>query len=252
MILLCALGAALAADPVALPEGPPPGSTPSAADDARARELYDNGALLYEEGRYEDAIAAWAEAYRLSGRPLLLFNMANAAERIGRYDEAMALLSRYRAFAPADEREILDRRIRNIESRLAEAPSPAATTTSAPPPASDPDDGGRRVRVLPLVLGGVGVVGIGTGTALGVTALGARSAAAEDCLQVGESVWCTDDAAGALRADRSASLGADIAFGVGAAGVVGAVVTAVLPGRATATGGWMPGGGGWIAVRGGF
>src|SRR5687768_9802487 len=135
MILFSAIvGVAFAAEPsTAIPEAPAPGYTPSPEDDARARELYDNGALLYDEGRYDDAVAAWAESYRLSGRPLLLFNMANAMERLGRYEDAMTLLSRYRAFAPAEDRETLDRRIRNIEARLDELA--AAQPISAPLPA---------------------------------------------------------------------------------------------------------------------
>ncbi len=58
------------------------------SDDARARELYANGALLYEEGDYENAVVAWKEAHRLSERPLLLYNIANALERIGEWEEA--------------------------------------------------------------------------------------------------------------------------------------------------------------------
>lgn len=244
MLLLLLAQAAHAADPATE-------ATPTAAvDDARARELYENGSILYEEGRYEDAIAAWEEAYRLSGRPLLLFNMANAQERLARYDEAMTLLQRYRAYAPAEERETLDRRIRNLETRIDEArtraaavsAAPVATTpapaTEAPPPAER-----RRVRVLPVVLGGVGVVGIGAGTAFGVSALGARTEAAEGCTTVGDTNWCTDLAADALQRDARSSLWADVSFGVGALGASGAVVTALLPGGQTGLDvGWSPGG----------
>ena len=98
-------------------QSPQPGTE---AADARARELFQNGALLYDEGRYEDAIVAWEEAYRLSPRPLLLFNMANAMERLARWEDALAMLNRYRAFAGAEERDTLDRRMRNIERRVEE------------------------------------------------------------------------------------------------------------------------------------
>lgn len=213
------LGVALAADP-------------DPAAEARARELYDNGAILYDEGRYEDAIAAWEEAFRLSGRPLLLYNMANAAERLGDWDRAMELLSRYRAFAPAEERETLDRRIRNIERRLDEAraavtPAPPPVVTATPPP-EEPE---RRGRVLPWVLGGVGVVGVGTGSVFGAQALGARADAAELCTEVGGATWCDDAARGPLRTDRTRSLLADVGFGVGGVALVGAVVSAAVPRR---------------------
>lgn len=203
-----------------------------AADDARARELYENGALLYEEGRYEDAIAAWREAYRLSDRPVLLFNMANAAERIGDYDEAMRLLSRYRAYAPAEERETLDRRIRNIERRLDEqrTTSPAATVAPTPTTPAEPARDG--VRILPVVLLGAGGLGLAGGGAFAVLALDARADALAACTTSGDATWCTDAAADPMRRDKSWSLAADVGFVVGglaAAGGVGALLWGPQP-----------------------
>ena len=43
--------------------------------EVRAAEIYDNGTLLYDEGLYDDAIAAWQEAYRLSGLHPILLNI---------------------------------------------------------------------------------------------------------------------------------------------------------------------------------
>lgn len=234
LLLLFALSsAARAADPGSADTTT---ASESAADDARARELYENGSILYEEGRYEDAIAAWEEAYRLSGRPLLLFNTANALERLGRYDEAMTLLQRYRAYAPAEEREILDRRIRNLETRIddqKERSAAAPVVATAPPPAPAVAPERHPVRVAPLILGGIGVVGLGFGTGFGVSALGARSDAAANCTTVNDVNWCTDLAADALERDGRSSLLSDISFGVGTLGVAGAVVTALLPGGET-------------------
>src|SRR4051794_22832671 len=47
-------------------------------DQGRARALFREGSQLYEEAHYEEAIARFQEAYRLSGRPDLLFNIAQA------------------------------------------------------------------------------------------------------------------------------------------------------------------------------
>lgn len=195
-------------------------------DDARARELYENGARLYEEGLYEEAVAAWEEAWRLSERPLLLFNMANAMERLGRWREAMDLLNRYRAYAPAEEREILDRRIRNIERRLAEqSPEPAPVTL---PPPTEPPPERRKVAVVPLALGAVSVVGLGAGTAFGLGALDARVEARELCVEGGADRWCTTEAEAALDADRRLSALADAFLGVGVvSGAVGLGVVLV-------------------------
>lgn len=229
LLLLGCLAAARAEGP--LP--PPPDPTAiSAADDARARELFQNGSLLYDEGRYEDAIAAWGEAWRLSGRPLLLYNMANAAERLGRWTETMDLLSRYRAFAPADEREVLDRRIGNISRRIpADLPSGATGTASV---ATVPPR--RPLPVAPLVLFGVGGVGLAVGTVSGVRALDARAEADALCTGADET-RCPDAAGPALAADRTRSLVADIGLGVGVAALgVGVVTLFVGPNAAVRLG----------------
>lgn len=216
MILLL-LAAAVRAE--TLPPGPDP-SVVTEADDARARELFQNGAALYDEGRYEDAIAAWREAWRLSGRPLLLFNMANAAERLGRWSEAAALLNRYRAFAPEEEREVLERRIVNIERRAKEAPLP-----STPP---KPTAG---VPILPIALFTAGGAGIVTGTVFGLQALDAREEAEDLCAVSDAATWCPSTAEPALTRGRTSALGADIAFGVGIGAIAGGVLSVLLPPR---------------------
>ena len=139
LLLLTALSLGLFG-PVARAQGTPD------ANQERAKELYQNGSLLYDEGRYEDAIIAFQEAYRLSEQPKLLYNIAQAQERLGRYQEALDTLSRYRAYAPAEEREALDRRIRNLERRLEEQgtstpPAPTATERPAPAPTPGGDTG---------------------------------------------------------------------------------------------------------------
>jgi len=89
---------------------------------ARAREVYENGTALYEEGLYEDAIAAFQESYRLAGLHPLLLNIANCYERLGRYPDAIAVLNRYRAFAEPQEREKIRTRIAEATRRMKAAP----------------------------------------------------------------------------------------------------------------------------------
>lgn len=241
----------------ALPPAPALSSV-TAEDDERARELFQNGLDLYEEGRYEDAIAAWEEAWRLSGRPLLLFNMANAAERIARWDDAMELLSRYRAFAPSDERETLDRRIANIQRRIEETrgatgsttttTSTTAQTTTTPSTTPGPT---RSVSPLPIVLLSAGGASVVTGTIFGVRALDARADAADSCASSGDATYCTGEARDALARDRSSALVADLTIGLGALAVAGGVVTLIVP-LPLQVGGSVGPGGGMLSVGGTF
>ncbi len=214
-------------------------------DDARARELYDNGATLYDEGRYEDAIAAWNEAYRLSNRATLLFNIAQAEERLGRYREALDHLNRYRAFASSNERETLDRRIANLERRLAETEAnPANPTTTTPPvQVTTPTPEKPKARVLPWVFLGVGGASAVTGGIFAGMAGADRTEAKGLCVENGGNVFCPTEATDALAGDRRNSLIADIAFGVAGAGVLGGVLTFVLPVNTSVGATWLPGGG---------
>lgn len=206
--------------------------------DDRARELYENGEILYNEGRYEDAIVAWEEAYRLSNRPALLFNIANAYERLGRYDEALDALNRYRAYAKAEERDSLDRRIANLERRRDEARAAAASAapTPTPPPveptpapvapAPAPAAGG--LRPAPVALAGVGVVGLGVGTVFGLQARSARAELATLCVGGDEGPICPDSAAPLLAQDQRSALLADVSFGVGAVALAGGLTLQLL------------------------
>ena len=185
--------------------------------DARARELYENGAALYEEGRYDEAIVAWDEAYRLSQRHALLYNIANAQERLGDYEAALDTLAEYRALAPASERDVLDRRLRSIERRMEEAGEPVSTTTTTVPVDTGP---ARDLELLPIGLIGVGAVALSTGTVFGV-----RSRAAGDELEtVCVNGLCPSEAQDLLQRNARSALIADIAWGVGAAAAAGGVI----------------------------
>jgi hypothetical protein len=161
-------------------------------------------------------------------------------------------LNRYRAFAPPDERDVLTRRIANIERNIAsrkddEPPAPLVTKQ-----APDPVIQRRRTRVAPqprtrvtpepiveytpkkargggmgaapITLFAVSGAGAVTGGVFAYRAHVARQAATETC--TGESVvYCPSSAAGALRQDQFSSIAADVGFGI-------AIVSAV-------TGTWM-------------
>ena len=196
---------------------------PAATDDQlRAKELYGNGVTLYEEGLYEDAIAAWEQAYALSNKALLLYNIANAYERLGELQRALDSLNRYRAFAPLDEKEALDRRMRNIERRMEElalqAPPTVVTRPSEPAPiATTPVEtsGSGGLGAAPIVFIAGGAVATGTGVVFGLGALSARKDATAVCRDSDLGVLCPDSASAAITKDATQSLLADISLGVG-------------------------------------
>ncbi|MFT5683610.1 MAG: tetratricopeptide (TPR) repeat protein, partial [Myxococcota bacterium] len=198
------------------------GSLTAQADeesDLRARQLYDNGAILYDEGRYEDAVVAWQEAWNLSERPLLLYNIANAQERLGLWRDALETLNRYRAFAKPEERDKLDRRITNLERRLEEEGLTQTNPVTPGPITTPPVDlipvtqvnPVRRTGWIPLTAYSVGGAGLVAGTVFGLQARSARETATSLC-QTATTTVCPDSATDALSRDASRSLLADGAF----------------------------------------
>ena len=189
----------------------------SDADMTRARELFENGKILYDEGRYEDAITAWEESYRLSGRAELYFNISSAWEKLGAYSSAIDALNRYRVFAPADERAVLDRRIRALEQRLVEQPAPEPIVV-APPPAPEPVvEPKRQVRVLPVVLIGTGVASLGAGAVTGAIAAGAMGDLRESCFERDDGLLCPTAAEPAVARHGTTSTISAITLGAGGA-----------------------------------
>ena len=249
-------------------------------DDRRARELYDNGAILYEEGRYEDAIEAWLEAYRISERSLLLFNIANAQERVGLWREALETLNRYRAFAPAGERDVLDRRMANIERRVKEQEAveaeqraveeeearqaeearaaEEAAAEEAASNATGPAKGGTAGGARPprgfgagLLIGGL--AGAGAGGGLSALSLVKRQEIEALCKPAGDALFCPQTVAPLEAEEAQFSLAGDIALIAGGAvagtGLILVIVDAATGRRSAVHVVPTPGG---IAVAGRF
>jgi tetratricopeptide (TPR) repeat protein len=108
-------------------------ATPEELD--QAKQLFRNGAALYEEGQYEQAITAFRLAWELSGNPKLLFNIAGAQERMGELAASRETLLQYRIFASEEEQVVLERRLRALEERLAVRPVPVPDPVPVPVPA---------------------------------------------------------------------------------------------------------------------
>ncbi len=201
------------------------------AADQQALALYEQGSAAYTEGRYEDAVRAFSDAYRLSPRPLLLYNLANAYERIGRYAEAVQMLEGYLPHAQISERATIQARLTNLQARV-------AAGEGAP---SHGGGGGDSLLAAGIGIGAGGVALAAAGIVMGVLALDARSG-----LEGGESppcqrsaagtLFCTDQADGRLADGALYALLADIGMiGGGAVAAVGLVL--VIVGATSSSGG---------------
>ena len=80
-------------------------STAHADDKKKAKALYDEGLKRYNLAEYPDAIKAWKEAYLLSKKPLLLFNIGQAYRLSGDCKQAMTFYDSYQREEPSPKNQ---------------------------------------------------------------------------------------------------------------------------------------------------
>lgn len=126
----------------------------SSADDEVARGLFQAGKAAYQAGKYQDALSFFEQSHARSGRPELLFNIGQAAERVRQDQKALEMFRAYLTQVPdAANRVEVEARIKQLEQWVAEqdkaaaplapiaiaiAPTPAETAEQAPSAPHEP------------------------------------------------------------------------------------------------------------------
>ena len=106
------------------------------ADQLLAKRHYQLGAQLYKTSDYTRALAEFQEAYRLSKKPGLLFNLARCHEVLANLEQSIKYYRMYLAQVPGtSKRSLVQSRLRNLEKRLAaQKPKQAPDSPGAPQP----------------------------------------------------------------------------------------------------------------------
>jgi tetratricopeptide (TPR) repeat protein len=101
-------------------------AVPPADDVEAAKAHFAAGSAYYEQADYKDAVKEFNEAYRLSKRSDLLYNIAVCYERLNDYDHAIAALERYLSEKPnPPDRVTIQSRIDNLKrAKAAQTPTP--------------------------------------------------------------------------------------------------------------------------------
>ena len=108
------------------------------ADQARSKELYDQGSRAYKAGEYRRAVELFLAAYDLSRAPAILFNIAQAYRLDGACDQALTYYRRSLAEEPdAANRAEVEERIEEMK-RCADQPAKQSAETREPEPAPPP------------------------------------------------------------------------------------------------------------------
>jgi tetratricopeptide (TPR) repeat protein len=203
-------------------------TAPTSNDQEAARAHFMAGSAYYEQANYGDAVKEFNEAYRLSQRPDLLYNIALAYERLERWDEAVAALERYLALKPdAQDRNLIRTRIENLQKRRATAqaappaPAPPPTAPTPPAPAKKPR------HVASLTVGGIGVAALIAAVGTGAAALRDKSELDAVC----QNGLCPPAKQNQIDEGHRLALSTDILIGIGAAAVLTGVILLVVESR---------------------
>jgi tetratricopeptide (TPR) repeat protein len=136
---------------------------PSSGADAKAQHLFEQGALAYDEGRFAEALASFEQAYELSARPKLLFNIGRAADSDGQAQRAIDAYNAYLLeFPQAENRLFVESRITKLSSALPPTPATVQVQIPSPREAASPPRTSLRLPIW-LMVGGAGSFALGTG-----------------------------------------------------------------------------------------
>ncbi len=220
-------------------------AVPPSDDVEAAKAHFAAGSAYYDQANYGDSVKEFNEAYRLSKRTDLLYNIAICYERLNQLDNAIATLQKYLTDKPnAQDRVTIESRIQNLTKRRDEAAAPTPTPTPTPmlTPALAP------VSVAPPVerkkrwwLTGTIVAGAGAAVLIGALALAIDADILHGQL-VGQCPGnvCDPSLRSKVTLGYDLALSADILFGVGGAtAVVGAILLIVQSKRPAAAHAWL-------------
>lgn len=134
-------------------------------DDEHARLEFEVGRTAYDAAHYAEALAAFERSYALSARPQLLYNIAQAADRLRRDERALEAFEQFLATVPDTPLRVsVSERITLLRAAIA-ARQPAQAAGSTQPPRLEPEHS----LLGPVVLLSVGgLLAAGGAVSLGV------------------------------------------------------------------------------------
>lgn len=219
-------------------------ATNAMADETEdAKALYNKGKEHFSNEQYEEALAAFTEAYNLSEKTDLLFNLGICAEKLGQLDRAVAYYEVYLEEKPdAPDAAQVTARMEKLQKQI-DAPEPAPKEPPVEPaeqsneePAQPPqpalpmeplfesdqleEDEKPAGPVWPKIAIGVGGLVLAGGTITAIMAYKEYDHLKNTC-----SPQCSDVQ---IKKSKAISVVADIQFGLGAAAVTAGIIGALV------------------------
>lgn len=177
--------------------------SPTQANRARAKALFERAEKTYYLGHFEEARKLYAKAYKAAPLPGFLYNIGQCHRMLKQYEKAIFFYKGYLQATDASNQKVVRRLIQTLEKKLAREAArralparraPPAATRATPPPymPSQPP-----APETPLVRRWWFWTAIGGGTALVIAAvlggvLGARASGSEGASAPGTSLGTLD------------------------------------------------------------
>ena len=220
-------------------------SMPVLGDDtATAKEMYQQGVDAFKQNEFETALENFTEAYNLSGKPGILFNLALCQEKLGQTDRAIAYYELYLEEVPdAEDADAVRSKIDalNNPDALPAAPAEASTAETPEKPAEEiqqvndnsantatgplqveipPDPNARKYNIIQGLLVGGGTLLLVTGGLTTVAAFRKHSSYEDVC-----APYCSDSQ---VKTVKRLALAADIQMGLGIASLATGIIWRVV------------------------
>lgn len=195
--------------------------------DDEARQRFQLGRAFYEAGRFGEAAEEFAEAYRLSERPQLLYNLYVANRDAGDWPAAADALRLYLQEVPdAPDRITLRARLQSLDEQVALQKERARADAQRERERRERDQAERIAKPqrspLPWVVMGAGAALLLSSAVTGALAL--RAADQLDGVCENDGRLCPSSERDAIERLKALSISTDVLWGVGAAAAVTGLV----------------------------
>lgn len=113
--------------------------------DPICRASYQKALSQYDEGRFDEALANFKEAYQRRQMPWLLVNIGRAAQRLGRASEAIQYYERYKKAEPnidAENEKRINKYIEQARALLEQTPEQQTIPVPSKPPETTTPEAG--------------------------------------------------------------------------------------------------------------
>lgn len=118
---------------LAFTPGPRAHAAEPSGDRAAARRHFERGTRLYQQARYEEAAAAFEEAYRARPNGVIHYNLGQCHEKLGDLEKALASYRAYLREVPkAEDRDTVEQLVANLETRADARRRPQVSISSEP------------------------------------------------------------------------------------------------------------------------